>query len=158
MASVTRELRTQVGIVGAGPAGLVLSHLLATRGIESVVLEDRSRAYVEQRVRAGVLEQPSVALFRERCVNVAWEIASAQRFAFVGLYYLGEIAELGRRMPHAIADARARGDHFAESCVRSGSSVVVWLARDDAGTARSSAQKMWVASQSKRTVARTGKP
>ena len=56
MASVSRELRTQVGIVGAGPAGLVLSHLLAARGIESVVLEDRSRAYVEQRVRAGVLE------------------------------------------------------------------------------------------------------
>jgi p-hydroxybenzoate 3-monooxygenase len=58
-------MRTQVGIVGAGPAGLVLSHLLAARGIESVVLEDRSRAYVEQRVRAGVLEQPSVELLRQ---------------------------------------------------------------------------------------------
>jgi len=45
-------MRTQVGIVGAGPAGLVLSHLLAARGIESVVLEDRSRSYVERRVRA----------------------------------------------------------------------------------------------------------
>ena len=45
--------RTQVGIVGAGPAGLVLSHLLAREGIESVVLEDRSREYVEKRVRAG---------------------------------------------------------------------------------------------------------
>jgi len=64
VASVSRELRTQVGIVGAGPAGLVLSHLLAARGIESVVLEDRSRAYVEQRVRAGVLEQPTVDLLR----------------------------------------------------------------------------------------------
>jgi p-hydroxybenzoate 3-monooxygenase len=48
--------RTQVGIVGAGPAGLVLSHLLAREGIESIVLEDRSREYVEKRVRAGVLE------------------------------------------------------------------------------------------------------
>jgi hypothetical protein len=85
---------------------------------------------------AVVRADEAVALFRDRCVNVAWEIASAQRFAFVGLYYLGEIAELGRRMPDAIADARARGDRFAESCVRSGSSVVVWLARDDAGTAR----------------------
>ena len=64
MVRVAREMRTQVGIVGAGPAGLVLSHLLAARGIESVVLEDRSREYVEQRVRAGVLEHPTVELLR----------------------------------------------------------------------------------------------
>jgi p-hydroxybenzoate 3-monooxygenase len=54
--------RTQVGIVGAGPAGLVLSHLLAAAGIASVVLEQRDRAYVESRVRAGVLEQGTVDL------------------------------------------------------------------------------------------------
>jgi len=53
-------VRTQVGIVGAGPAGLLLAHLLHREGIESVVLEYRSREYVEQRVRAGVLEQGSV--------------------------------------------------------------------------------------------------
>ena len=53
--SVTRE-RTQVGIVGAGPAGLLLAHLLHLAGIESVILEARSRAYVESRIRAGVLE------------------------------------------------------------------------------------------------------
>src|SRR5689334_13911494 len=58
-------MRTQVGIVGAGPAGLVLSHLLAAAGIESVVLEARSREYVEQRVRAGVLEQGTVELLRD---------------------------------------------------------------------------------------------
>ena len=56
---------TQVGIVGAGPAGLVLSHLLHLEGIESVVLEARSREYVEQRVRAGVLEQGTVDLLRD---------------------------------------------------------------------------------------------
>ena len=55
-------MRTQVGIVGAGPAGLVLAHLLHLRGIESVVLEARSREYVEQRIRAGLLEQGSVDL------------------------------------------------------------------------------------------------
>ena len=49
-------MRTQVGIVGAGPAGLLLSHLLHLEGIESVVLEARSREYVENRIRAGVLE------------------------------------------------------------------------------------------------------
>jgi p-hydroxybenzoate 3-monooxygenase len=60
-----KSSRTQVGIVGAGPAGLVLSHLLAREGIESVVLENRSREYVEQRVRAGVLEQGTVDLLTE---------------------------------------------------------------------------------------------
>jgi p-hydroxybenzoate 3-monooxygenase len=55
-------MRTQVGIVGAGPAGLTLAHLLHLEGIESVILEDRSREYVEQRVRAGVLEQGTVDL------------------------------------------------------------------------------------------------
>jgi len=55
-------VRTQVGIVGAGPAGLFLSHLLARHGIESVVLESRSREYVEQRLRAGVLENDTVEL------------------------------------------------------------------------------------------------
>jgi p-hydroxybenzoate 3-monooxygenase len=52
--------QTQVAIVGAGPAGLLLSHLLHLRGIESVVIEARSREYVEHRVRAGVLEQGTV--------------------------------------------------------------------------------------------------
>ncbi len=55
-------MRTQVGIVGAGPAGLMLAHLLSLQGIESVVIESRSRTYVERRVRAGVLEQGSVDL------------------------------------------------------------------------------------------------
>lgn len=57
--------RTQVGIIGAGPAGLLLSHLLHLEGIESVVLEVKSREYVEQRVRAGVLEYPTVQLLDE---------------------------------------------------------------------------------------------
>ena len=55
-------MRTQVGIIGAGPAGLLLSHLLHLQGIDSVVLECRSREYVQERVRAGVLEQNTVEL------------------------------------------------------------------------------------------------
>jgi p-hydroxybenzoate 3-monooxygenase len=55
-------MRTQVGIVGAGPAGLLLSHLLHLEGIESVVLEARSRQYIEARIRAGVLEHGTVDL------------------------------------------------------------------------------------------------
>jgi len=57
--------KTQVGIIGAGPAGLLLSHLLHLEGIDSVVLETRSRKYVEERVRAGVLEQGTVDLLCE---------------------------------------------------------------------------------------------
>ncbi len=53
-------MRTQVAIIGAGPAGLLLAHLLYLRGIECVVLETKSREYVENRVRAGVLEHQSV--------------------------------------------------------------------------------------------------
>jgi p-hydroxybenzoate 3-monooxygenase len=58
-------VKTQVGIVGAGPAGLTLAHLLHLEGIDSVVLEARSREYVEQRIRAGVLEQGTVDLLEE---------------------------------------------------------------------------------------------
>jgi p-hydroxybenzoate 3-monooxygenase len=53
-------MRTQVGIIGAGPAGLMLSHLLHLKGIDSVVIETHSRDYIESRVRAGVLEQGTV--------------------------------------------------------------------------------------------------
>jgi len=60
---------TQVGIVGAGPAGLMLGHLLHLRGIDSVILENRSREYVIERVRAGVLEQGTVDLMREAGVG-----------------------------------------------------------------------------------------
>ncbi|HKG11118.1 MAG TPA: 4-hydroxybenzoate 3-monooxygenase [Gaiellaceae bacterium] len=62
-------MRTLVGIVGAGPAGLVLAHLLHLRGIDSVVLEARSRDYVERRIRAGVLEQGTVDLLEEMGVG-----------------------------------------------------------------------------------------
>ena len=58
-------MRTQVAIIGAGPAGLTLGRLLENAGIESVILESRSRAYCEARIRAGVLEQGTVDLLRE---------------------------------------------------------------------------------------------
>src|SRR5580700_4495124 len=59
----------QIGIVGAGPAGLVLAHLLHLQGIESVVIETRSRKYIEERVRAGLLEQGTVDLLIETGVG-----------------------------------------------------------------------------------------
>jgi p-hydroxybenzoate 3-monooxygenase len=62
-------VRTQVGIVGAGPAGLMLSHLLHLAGIDSVVLENRSRASVEATLRAGVLEHGTVELLKSTGVG-----------------------------------------------------------------------------------------
>jgi p-hydroxybenzoate 3-monooxygenase len=59
---MAKSVRTQIGIIGAGPAGLFLSHLLHLNGIESVVLESHTRDYVESRIRAGVLEQGTVDL------------------------------------------------------------------------------------------------
>jgi p-hydroxybenzoate 3-monooxygenase len=63
--SLTRSASTTVGIVGAGPAGLLLARLLHNAGIDCVVLEARDRAYVEQRQRAGVLEQATVDVLRD---------------------------------------------------------------------------------------------
>ena len=62
-------MRTQVGIIGAGPAGLLLSRLLQLQGIDTVVLENRSRDYVEARIRAGILEQHTVQTLRDAGVG-----------------------------------------------------------------------------------------
>jgi 2-polyprenyl-6-methoxyphenol hydroxylase-like FAD-dependent oxidoreductase len=63
-ATVATATRTQVAIIGGGPAGLLLSHILHVNGIDSIVLERQSRAYVLQRIRAGVLEAGTIDLLR----------------------------------------------------------------------------------------------
>lgn len=83
-------MRTQIGIVGSGPAGLLLSQILHNNGIDSVVLEHRNRAYVEGRIRAGVIEQGAVDLLTEAGVG--------RRMAEKGLRHGGfEIAVDGVR-------------------------------------------------------------
>src|SRR5690348_13602236 len=76
-------MNTKVGIVGAGPAGLLLSHLLHLEGIDSVVIESRSRAEIEATIRAGVLEQGTVDLLAQSGVG-----SRMQREGFVhkGIY------------------------------------------------------------------------
>ncbi|HUO72363.1 MAG TPA: 4-hydroxybenzoate 3-monooxygenase [Solirubrobacteraceae bacterium] len=87
-------MRTQVGIVGAGPAGLILGQLLTRAGIESVVLENRSREYVQHRVRAGVLEQGTVDLLAE--------IGVGERMRREGIVHHGLELRFGHR-GHRIA-------------------------------------------------------
>ncbi len=88
------RLRTQVGIVGAGPAGLLLGQLLHLEGIDSVIVEDRSREHVIERVRAGVLEQGTVDLLTE--------IGAGERLRREGMRHGGiQLCFAGRR--HAIA-------------------------------------------------------
>jgi p-hydroxybenzoate 3-monooxygenase len=94
------KIRTQVGIVGAGPAGLVLSHLLHLQGIESVVIENRSQQYVQERVRAGVLEQGTVDLLIET--------GAGERLKKEGLVHYGVNLRFGRRT-HRIDFAELTG-------------------------------------------------
>jgi p-hydroxybenzoate 3-monooxygenase len=81
--------RTQVGIVGAGPAGLLLSHLLALAGIESVVVENRSRAYCEARQRAGLLEAGTVELLRSAGLGKRLDVEGIEHDG-IYLQFLGE--------------------------------------------------------------------
>ena len=92
--------RTQVGIIGAGPAGLMLSHLLGRAGIGNIVLERHPREYIESRIRAGVLEQGSVDLLRRTGLG--------GRISGIGLPHSGiEIAFGGGR--HRVDFAAATG-------------------------------------------------
>jgi p-hydroxybenzoate 3-monooxygenase len=84
------RIRTQVGIVGAGPAGLFLGHLLHLEGIDSVIIERRSREHVIERVRAGVLEQGTVDLMMQTGVG---ERLQRESMRHGGVY----LAFLGRR-------------------------------------------------------------
>jgi p-hydroxybenzoate 3-monooxygenase len=95
-------MRTEVGIVGAGPAGLLLSHLLHLAGIGSVVLETRSRAHVEGRIRAGVLEQPVEQLLVEAGVG--------GRMRAEGMVHEGVILRAGGR-DHRIDFRALTGKH-----------------------------------------------
>jgi len=81
--------RTQVGIVGAGPAGLLLSHLLALAGVESVVVENRSRAYCEARQRAGLLEAGTVELLRSAGLGKRLDVEGIEHDG-IYLQFLGE--------------------------------------------------------------------
>jgi len=91
-------MRTQVGIVGAGPAGLMLSHLLHLEGIESVILESRGRDYIESRIRAGLIEQWASDLLTETGVGERMQreamFHNGVYFAFGGALHYIDFREL----------------------------------------------------------------
>ncbi|HLY90746.1 MAG TPA: 4-hydroxybenzoate 3-monooxygenase [Acetobacteraceae bacterium] len=95
-------MRTQVGIVGAGPAGLLLSHLLHLQGIESVVLEARTREYVENRIRAGVLEYGTEQILNDSGVG--------DRMRQEGMLHPGVVMRFGHA-DHRIDFADLVGKH-----------------------------------------------
>ena len=85
-------MRTQVGIVGSGPAGLLLSHVLRRAGIESILLEDRTREYCENRIRAGVLEHGTVRMIHD--------LGLGERMAREGLIHNGVYLRVHGRDHH----------------------------------------------------------
>ena len=92
------RIRTQVGIVGAGPAGLMLGHLLHLQGIDSVIVENRSEQHVVERVRAGVLEQGTVDIMRAAGVGARLDREGLRHegiyIAFDGARHRIDFAEL----------------------------------------------------------------
>lgn len=106
-----KNIRTQVGIIGAGPAGLLLSHILHLQGIESIVLEKSSRDTVEAIIKAGVLEQGTVDLMNE--------IGAGDRMMKEGLKHEGIIMRF---------DGRDERIHFPE--LTGGKSVMIYAQHD----------------------------
>src|SRR2546429_7228380 len=112
---MTVTSRTQVGIVGAGPAGLLLSHLLALRGIDSIVVENRSRAYCEARQRAGLLEAGTGDLLRT--------VGLGDRMDAEGLEHGGVYLQFEGARPHPdLSDLspRPRGATYTPTLIRQG--------------------------------------
>ena len=120
-------MRTRVGIVGAGPAGLVLSHLLHLQGIESVVLDKRTRQEIEETVRAGVLEQGTVDLLVETGVGERLRTQGAEHegilLRFAGETHRVDLKELTGRAVTVYAQHEVLKDLIAARLAAGGQTV-----------------------------------
>lgn len=117
-------MRTQVGIIGAGPAGLLLSHLLHLRGIDSVVLESRSREQIESTIRAGVLEPGTVDLLVEAGLGTRMKAEGAVHhgfeLAFAGKRRRVDLGELTGKAITVYAQHEVLKDLIAARCAANG--------------------------------------
>jgi p-hydroxybenzoate 3-monooxygenase len=116
--------RTQVAIIGGGPAGLLLSHMLHRNGVDSIVLERQTRAYVLERIRAGVLEAGSVALLREVGLGARMD-REGQPHAGSGIAWEGR--------PHFLIDAQKYTGRPMMSYGQTAITEDLYAARDAAG-------------------------
>ena len=107
------EVRTQVAIIGAGPAGMLLSHLLAAEGIESVVVETRTEEYVASRIRAGILEQSTVDLLRATGLGERLD-AEGHQHRGIYLQWPGRASPPRLRRPDRAVGVGLRPDRGAE--------------------------------------------
>ena len=99
-------------------------------------------AYLEGRWLDGLaLNDQALAIYRDRCTGVAWEAASAQAFSLWSLHYLGDLAEIGRRLPALIKQARDRGDLYDATNLRTSHTNIWWLAIDDPACAASEVEQ-----------------
>ena len=94
-------------------------------------------AYLEGRWKAAyALNEEALHIYHTQCVGVGWEIASAHAFSLWSLYYMGEIAAMGKRLPMLISSARQHGDLYDSTNLRTSHTNIVWLAADDPEQAR----------------------
>jgi p-hydroxybenzoate 3-monooxygenase len=121
-------MKTQVAIIGGGPAGLLLSEILHRHGVESVVLERQSRAYVLARIRAGILEQTTVELLRANGLGARMDAQGhphdGMRIVWAGRdsYFIDCQKHLGKRFM-AYGQTQMQEDLFA-AADRRGAAVV----------------------------------
>ena len=123
-------MRTQVVIIGSGPAGLLLGQLLAKAGIDTIILEQKSQDYVLGRIRAGVLEQGAVGLIDEAGAGARLHreglVHDGTEIAFNGVRHRIDFKALtgqdGHRLRadrgHSRSDGSARGDRRARRSTR----------------------------------------
>src|SRR5439155_7871087 len=105
-----------------------IGRLLGTRG---------AAAYLQGRFREGLeLSEQALLIFREQCTGMTWEVDTSTTFIVFCLAYLGEIAQLVRRVPAAMREAQERGDLYLATNLRLGYPNLVWLAKGDVAGAR----------------------
>jgi len=126
--SVTRLLDAEQELVDNIENAQVTAFNYFSAGIAAFYLGDFRTAWIKC--------EAAEELFRTRCKGVAWETNTAKAYEMASLMYLGEIAELTRRVPERLREARERGDLYAEADVAAGRPTFVWLASDKPDEAR----------------------